>query len=620
MLERVASAAAENEAAPAVAEGTPAPQWFRGSPLAPGSGLGQAYLIGPSGTLAEVAVTATADPAVERERLDQAMEAARGEITRLSRRISHLVGEDHSAILQAQLMILQDSTVDRDLNSCLYGGASAETALARTLEKYVAAFQRLTNPFFQERIFDIKDVFRRILWHLRPQAAAWTPAAEQIVLVAHEASVLDLFSVDLDHLVGVVLEHGGPHSHAVIIARSLGIPVIGQVAGLFEQLRPGQLLRLDGGTGEIELDPLIADHDTAMEAELAGHGEGPDHLRIESLQPHPSPGANGRAHGAGGERPGMPRIDANVNLLSEASAVIASGASGVGLYRSEMLFLARRTLPTEEEQVEVYRKLVDTLEGRPVTIRSFDLRPDKLAHGSTAASSMAQTLDWRLVLQSPLLQRLFKEQVRAILRAAAAGPVRLLIPLVTRSTLLEFAISTVEQARQELLREDLAFGRDVPLGVMIEVAAVAPLIDAWSSRVDFFSLGTNDMIASALGINRDDPVGPLGDDLLHPGLIRMIGEMIASARRAGRPFSVCGEMAADPEGAVVLVALGASSLSVAVDRVAPIRKLMSRLDPGSLTALGARLSSARSVAEVKKMVTAVMPATESRECMVQAPV
>ena len=226
-------------------------------------------------------------------------------------------------------------------------------------------------------------------------------------------------------------------------------------------------------------------------------------------------------------------------------------------------------------------------------------------HGSTAASSMAQTLDWRLVLESPILQRLFKEQVRAIFRAAATGPVRLLIPLVTRTRLLEFAIATVGQARQELLREDLEFGRDVPFGVMIEVAAVTPLIDAWSDRVDFFSLGTNDLIASALGINRDDPVGTLGDDILHPGLIRMIGDMIARAHCAGRPVSVCGEMAADPEGAITLVALGADSLSLAVDRVASIRRLMSRLDVESLSGLGTKLLEARTVDEIRVLITAI---------------
>jgi len=589
MLERVAATDVEADEALASAARARPPRWLSGCPLSPGTGLGQAYLIGQNGGLGEVPDSAAADAGVEHERLLRAMEAAREEITRLSRRISHLVGEDHGAILQAQLMILQDSTVERDLAGWLATGATAEWALTRTLDKYVATFQKLTNPFFQERIFDIKDVFRRILWHLRPQATAAALGKERLVLVAQEASVLDLFSVDLDHLVGVVVEHGGPHSHAVIIARSLGIPMIGQVPGLIDQFKAGQLLRIDGTTGQIELDPSVDVDDDGCE---------------------PSPPLvvahrNGQCSAAVADRPGMPRIEANVNLLSEAAQVLASGASGVGLYRSEMLFLARRTLPTEEEQVEIYRKLIDALKGRPATIRTFDLRPDKLAHGSTAASSMAQTLDWRLVLESPILQRLFKEQVRAILRAAATGPVRLLIPLVTRSRLLEFGIATVEQARQELLREDLEFGRDVPLGVMIEVAAVTPLVDAWSDRIDFFSLGTNDLIASALGINRDDPVGTLGDDILHPGLIRMIGEMIASAHRAGRPVSVCGEMAADPEGAIALAALGANSLSLAVDRVPSIRQLMSRLDAESLAALGTKLREARTVEEVKALISAI---------------
>jgi len=591
MLERVASADVDTREAFATEEESRTPRWLSGCPLSPGTGCGQAYLIGQNGILGEIPDSVATDPAVEHQRLNRAMEAAREEITRLSRRISHLVGEDHGAILQAQLMILQDSTVERDLAGCLAAGSTAEWALTRTLDKYVATFQKLTNPFFRERIFDVKDVFRRIMWHLRPQATAATLGAERIVLVAQEASVLDLFSVDLDHLVGVVVEHGGPHSHAVIIARSLGIPMIGQVPGLFDKFKAGELLRINGSTGQIELDPAV---------DVNGEVDGG-----EPLPPVVEAHRNGQCSATVADRPGMPRIEANVNLLSEAAQVLASGASGVGLYRSEMLFLARRTLPTEEEQVEIYRKLIDVLKGRPATIRTFDLRPDKLAHGSTASSSMAQTLDWRLVLESPILQRLFKEQVRAILRAAATGPVRLLIPLVTRSRLLEFAIATVEQARQELLREGLEFGRDVPLGVMIEVAAVTPLIDAWSDRVDFFSLGTNDLIASALGINRDDPVGTLGDDILHPGLIRMIGDMIASAHRAGRPVSVCGEMAADPEGAIALVALGADSLSLAVDRVASIRQLMSRLDVESLSALGTKLLEARTVDEVRALITAV---------------
>ena len=176
------------------------------------------------------------------------------------------MGEDHGAILQAQLMILQDSTVERDLAGCLAAGTTAEAALARTLDKYVATFQRLTNPFFQERVYDIKDVFRRIFWHLRPQETSTTFGEERLVLVAHEASVLDLFSVDLDHLVGVVVEHGGPQSHAVIIARSLGIPMVGQVPGLIDQVQAGQLVRVDGALGLVELDPSLDEPDRRRNA------------------------------------------------------------------------------------------------------------------------------------------------------------------------------------------------------------------------------------------------------------------------------------------------------------------------------------------------------------------
>src|SRR5262249_36975263 len=162
--------------------------------------------------------------------------------TRLSQRISTLVGEDHGAILQGQLMIMQDSTIEQDLTGCLAAGSTAEDALLQTLDKYVGAFQKLTNPLFQERVYDVKDVFRRVLWHLRPRPPSPDEGADKLVLVAHEASVMDLFSVDLERLAGIVIEHGGPQSHAAILARSLGIPMVGQVPDLVARVHPGRRL------------------------------------------------------------------------------------------------------------------------------------------------------------------------------------------------------------------------------------------------------------------------------------------------------------------------------------------------------------------------------------------
>ncbi|WP_165066349.1 putative PEP-binding protein [Paludisphaera rhizosphaerae] len=587
-------AAASVAARPAAVE-DPAGRVLQGRGLSPGMGTGRAYIVGEPAPV--VHDGPADDPAVERQRLTLAMEAARDEIGRLSRRISTLVGEDHGAILQAQLMILQDRSVERELESRLEAGDRAEAAVAGTLEKYVATFSRMTNPFFQERIYDIKDVFRRVAWHLRPcDDESTAPVGDdRLILVAREASVLDLFSVDPDRLAGVVVEHGGAQSHAGIMARSLGVPMVGQIVGLLEHVEPGRRVAIDGSAGTLRLDPAPS----REPLETDGLAHGPQPTPPPPLRIVPPPDAADEPAQAE-----SPRVDVNVNLLGEAGRVLAAGAGGVGLYRSEMIFLARRTLPTEEEQVEIYRKLVDAVRGRSVTIRTFDLRPDKLGHGSAVAAATAQALDWRLVLDSPGLQRIFHEQVRAILRAAAYGSVRLLVPLVNRTALLDLALEAVQEAHRELAREGLPHGRDVPIGAMIEVAAVAPLITDWSKRVDFFSLGTNDLIASALGQNRDDPVGARPDDAMHPGLVRMLAAMIDDAREARRPISACGEMAGDPAGALVLTTLGVDSLSVAVDRVGDIRRALAALPPCDRPAFREVLLTARGTTDVARAVRA----------------
>ncbi len=507
------------------------------------------------------------------------MQRAREEITHLSQRISELVGEDHGAILQAQLMIMQDRSIERDLDACLEADSSAEAALLTTLDKYVAALQKVATPFFHERIYDIKDVFHRILWQLRPRQPA-DAAGDRLVLVAREASVMELFAVDLDRLAAVVVEHGGPQSHAAILARSLNIPMVGQLSDFLPLLHSGRRLLVDGSAGTVVLDPpplcMLTPSQIGV---VAGR---------PSIAPPPTPG--------------LPGIEVNVNLLYEARSAFNQGASGIGLYRSEFLFLARRTLPTEEEQVEIYRKLLQTMSGRPVTIRTFDLRPDKLAAYSHFGSMAARPFDWRLVLESPPLQQLFQDQVRAILRASPAGSVRILVPLVTSTELLDFVLESVAKARDSLTAEGLAFVANVPLGVMIEVAAVVSLVSSWAEQVSFFALGTNDLTASALGLDRDDPVMAKQADALHPGMIRLIHDVVTAAHAADRPVSVCGEIAADPLGALALAALGVDTLSVPVNQFAAARQAMAGFNAAGLADVKAELLGQRTTKAIRMLL------------------
>jgi len=579
-IEQVMAAAHE---APATGTGLPRPAeltTFVGTSLSPGVGLGQAYLVNGFAAWQHTVEKRGNDFQTEQIRLAAALEAAREEITRLSQRISALVGEDHGAILQGQLMIMQDATIEQDLTACLRTGSSAEGALLQTLEKYVGAFQKLANPFFQERLYDIKDVFRRIIWHLRPREQAESASADKLILVAHEASVMDLFSVDLDRLAGVIVEHGGPQSHAAILARSLGIPMAGQVPEVVHRIRPGRVVRVDGTSGRVCLDPA------------------PD-VTVLSVSAQVVPSASPVARARETLRPGLPRLEANINLLCEVEQALQAGTSGVGLYRSEFLFLARRTLPTEDEQVGIYRKLLHLLGGRPVSIRTFDLRPDKVLHYEHLSSFANHPLDWRLVLDSPALQKLFKDQVRAILRAAVVGPARILVPLVSRTELLDFVLDTVAETHAELHREGLDFAPRVPVGVMIEVAAATGMVEHWARRVDFFSLGTNDLIGSALGIDREDPVGARRDDALHPGLLRIIHDVVETAHRANRQVTVCGERASDPEGALALIALQVDSLSVAVQQLTRVREVLCSQSPDALRTLASELLSLGSAREVR---------------------
>jgi phosphotransferase system enzyme I (PtsP) len=575
LLEQIAVVAHE-EPAPSCAPATT----FTGIAISPGLGLGRAYVVGSIDEWREVIPPRGADPAVERKRLAEAMARARDELVRLSQHISELVGENHGAILQAQLMIMQDRTVEHDLEVHLAAGASAEAALIAVLDKYVAAFQKITTPFFQERIHDIKDVFHRILWQLCARPTGVDDSG-RVVLVAREASVMELFSVDLERLAGVVVEHGGPQSHAAILARSLEIPMVSQVAEFTTLAHPRLQLLVDGDKGTVTVGPPA-----------------------DSL---PAAPARARATAASVTlRPGVPRVDVNINLIYEVRAAIKQGITGVGLYRSEFLFLARRSLPTEEEQVGIYRKLLQLLAGRPVTIRTFDLRPDKLAAYSNLGAA-ARPYDWRVVLDSPPLQQLFRDQVRAILRAATLGNVRILVPLVTTSEVFEFVLETVAQAKESLRADGLEFVADVPVGVMIETAASVPLVAHWAERAAFFALGTNDLTASALGLDRDDPLAARLADPLHPGLLHFIEEVITAAHAANRPVSVCGESAGDPMAGMALAALRVDALSVPVNQFAAIRQTMSSLTPTRLAELRTELLRQRTSGAVHALLERFSP-------------
>lgn len=573
-LEQVASAAHNN------APGREATSWA-GKPLSPGFGAGRAYVIDGFAEYRRTARRDSDNPEGELARLNAALEGARQELAEQERAIGELLGEDHGAILQAQRMILQDNGVVGDLRARVRSGLTAEAAVLDTHDQYVAAFQKVSTPLMQERIFDIKDVFNRALWRLEGTRAGPADSDSPLVLVLREASVLELFAVDRRRLAGVVVENGGPQCHAAILARSLALPMIGQVSDFDTLAVPGRWLRVDGTAGKVDAGAPSETDNAPVFAQPAAPASGP------------------RALGAHAG----PAVEATVNLFFEAAQAWDEGARAIGLYRSEFLFLARRSVPTEDEQERVYRKLILAMRGGPVCIRTFDLRPDKMGPMALPGQS-SRGFDWRLVLDSPPMRRLFREQVRAIVRSAQAGPARLLIPLVSATELLDFALETLREARESLAREGFQSATRVDLGIMVENAGALPLLPQWLPSIDFVSLGTNDLFASALGVSRDDPVSGNGVDFLHPGLLRIIHGVIQEAKAREKQVSVCGEMAADPLGSVALAALGADRLSVPVRSLRQVRKVLAQRVGGSLQGLAKALLEATRSSEIRALLSA----------------
>ena len=578
LLERVA-ASLRQETTPV--QRAPSPGESRqGTSLSGGSGIGLAYLVDEERGWTNLGNANHQGPEKEKQRLVEAMAAAREDLTKQARQISDLVGESHGAILQAQQMLLQDNSLLRELGERIDRGANAEAALQSTLEAYVKVLSDIRTPLVQERIYDIKDVFHRILWQLKRSEIASTSGGRgsnqgKVVLVCRESSVMELFAVDLDRLAGIVVERGGSQSHAAILARSLAIPMVSGFPDFTRQIPGGTPILVDGDAGRLVVDPsswmlpLSKGKDAAASVAPA----------IEEAQ-CPIP------------------LECNINFLAEAHHASLAGAEGVGLFRSEFLFIARRNMPSEEEQVAIYRKLLEAMKGKPVTIRTFDIRPDKVEGVLNPKDGGWQALDWREILISPSLQAIFQEQVRAIYRASAFGKARLLVPLVTTTELMDFIRQTIEKTKAQLTEDGLPFDPAVPLGIMIEAASSTMMVKDWTGWVDFFALGTNDLTASSLGIDRDSQVSSLPSHRFNPGVIRMVDTAIEAAAAQSRPVVACGELATEPMGYWILLCLGVSRLSVPVRKIAEVRQLAARFPKSEIMKCRKKILTCKSLAEL----------------------
>jgi len=532
------------------------------------------------------------NPEAEWTRLQAALEHTSREITLLARRMKQSIGSNEGAIFDAHLLILQDpdlikqarAGIDERHENAAFAWNEAITAAAES-------YRALDDPYLQARAADVEDVGTQVLFAMGDKSArASLTFDEPVILYAADLTPTETSQLDMQMVLGIITAGGGPTSHSAILARVLGIPAVAGVGTMLERQPSGTLTGINGFTGEVWLEPS-ADIQSKLQASRADWLAGREKLLQTSQQ---------LAVTKDGHRV---EVFANIGGTNDARAAVKNGAEGVGLLRTEFLFLTRETAPSEEEQCLLLDEIFETLgDQRPVTTRTLDVGGDKELPYIQLPEEPNPFLGVRALRLSLTRPDLFLTQIRAILRAADGFPCRIMFPMVADVEEIRKARSWVDQAHNDLSKENRSHAWPVELGIMVEIPSAALLAPALADEVDFFSIGTNDLTQYTLAAERGNPALAHLADGLHPAVLKLIGQVADASHQAGKWTGICGELGGDPEATAILVGLGVDELSLNPAGIPRIKSIIRRLTMDTAQMLASQALQCKTSAEVRQLV------------------
>ena len=506
---------------------------------------------------------------VGRDQVDEEVAAFQRAVARSREQILHIrdgVADSSSAhhqILSVHLALLEDSMlIEQTVRTIRDNQFAADWAFNKVLQNLLETFHRIEDPYLRERGHDLRQIGHRVLENLagRPVDSV-ASIRDPVVIVAHDLSPADTAQILKSPVLGFATDVGSRTSHTAITARSLGIPAVVGVEGATEEYRSAETVIVDGEEGVVVFDPT---EETVREYQGRRKAYAQRTRDLAKFARLPTVTRDGKTL----------LLMANIEFPEEADVALRSGAYGVGLYRTEFLFLNRKDIPTEEEHFETYRKVAEKFVRHPVTIRTLDLGGDKFASQIELADEMNPAMGLRAIRFCLKEKEIFKPQLRAILRASTYGKVRMMFPMISGVGELREAMAVVDEVRGELRRRRIPYDKEMPIGIMIEIPAAAIVADLLAQEVEFFSIGTNDLIQYSLAIDRVNEHVSYLYEPLHPAILRLIRRVVEAGHDAGIPVSMCGEMAGEPFYTYALLGLGLDELSMSAAAIPRVKRIL----------------------------------------------
>ncbi len=559
---------------------------FRGVPASPGIAIGRAFLYNDDElTIPEYPILSH-QVSFEMDRYRSAVGRSVDELEQIKTR-SGPAG-DPEGFLDTHLMMLQDpeieAKVDLKIGKVL---KNVEWVLQGVVDELVAKLATVQDAYLKERTLDIRDVSRRVLSHLLLGGGRVTLAdlKEEVIVVTPSLMPSDAVSMNKKLVLGLAMDQGGKTTHTAILARSFEIPAVLGTVRVTREVRLGDWVIVDGNTGLVLVNPEPAVLE-AYRVKQAQYRE--QELRLKSLNSLPAVTLDGRKIG----------LYANIEIPDEVESVLAHGGEGIGLYRSEFLFIEHGVGVSEEVQYEAYRRVLEGMGNRSVTIRTLDLGGDKLVPEMFSSKEINPLLGWRAIRFCLSTPGIFHTQLRALLRASAHGKLKIMFPMISGVGELEAALAALAAAKDELSAQGVDFDKTTPIGTMIEVPSAALVSDHLATMVDFFSIGTNDLTQYTLAVDRgNERISDLYEPF-HPGVLRLIRQVIENAHQAGIPVAMCGEMASDPRAAVLLLGLGLDEFSmnaIGLPKVKQVLRALSTQEAQAFAASVLKLKRSRDI-------------------------